>query len=208
MKNTILALALFCAFAFITCTKENLKTTASNNNVAQNASNDDATSAGYKTYIIKSGANYCSPNPLVFISKSQIKFNAIFDSSCIYSTVDPKNQADVNKLYGFSDCGTHHLVNSARIGWRWYNNQLQIMPFVHLGGEFTVGPVLAVLPIGAVANCRITCLPGKYEFEVNGNITQMDRGCSGNYTRYKLYPYFGGTETAPRDIKIMIQELR
>jgi hypothetical protein len=36
----------------------------------------------------------------------------------------------------------------------------------------------------------------------------MDRGCSGgSLASYQLYPYFGGDETAPHDITILIDEL-
>ena len=30
----------------------------------------------------------------------------------------------------------------------------------------------------------------------------------GNYTRYKLYPYFGGDEVAPHDITIQMADLK
>jgi hypothetical protein len=37
---------------------------------------------------------------------------------------------------------------------------------------------------------------------------QLPRHCTGsNYTRYKLFPYFGGDEVAPHRIKIKITEL-
>src|SRR6476659_482447 len=55
------------------------------------------------TYIIPKGEHYPTPNPLVFTNASKVTFYAVFDSSCIYKTVDPQNQNDINKLYGFSD---------------------------------------------------------------------------------------------------------
>ena len=208
MKKNYVFSAVIAVCLFITCTKN-----SSTNNGISDLSNkgtawvSEAVTAGYKIYIIKKGAHYSSPNPLVFTSKSQLKFNAIFDSTCIYSTIDPHNQADINKLYGFSDCGTGHLINSGRIGWRWFNNQLELRGFVHIGGVIQPDSLLAVLPIGDTAHCRITCLDAVYEFEVNGHIVQMPRGCSGNYSRYKLYPYFGGDEVASHNIKILIQDL-
>ncbi|RDC63253.1 hypothetical protein AHMF7616_01854 [Adhaeribacter pallidiroseus] len=36
---------------------------------------------------------------------------------------------------------------------------------------------------------------------------EMSRGCSGTSDKYKLFPYFGGDETAPHNIKIEIKEL-
>jgi hypothetical protein len=42
---------------------------------------------------------------------------------------------------------------------------------------------------------------------VNEKEATLPRHCSGNYTRYKLYPYFGGDELAPHKIEIKITEL-
>ena len=86
-------------------------------------------------YIIKKGGHDCQPDSLAFTSNDQIKFTAIFDSSCIYQTVNPHNQNDINKLYGFSDCNSPHLENSARIGWRWSKDSLRLFGFVHNNGE-------------------------------------------------------------------------
>lgn len=210
MRKKYMYAAILAMVAFSTCSKnadQKVLSPYSNQVVTATTEPDGEVAAGYKTYIIKKGDNYCSPNPVVFITKGQIKFNAIFDSSCIYSTVNPGNQADINKLYGFSDCNSQHLINSARIGWRWYNNELQLLAFVHKDGVIQPDLIITALPIGTVANCRITCKPTVYEFEVNGHIVQAPRGCSGSYTRYRLYPYFGGDETAPHDIKILIQNL-
>jgi hypothetical protein len=210
MKKSKLFLPALCAFIFITCTKDNYsKPTLSiqNQTTVNNGSLSPGVASGYKLYTIKAGAHYCTPNPFVFTSKNELKFNAVFDSSAIYTVIDPKNAKDINKLYGFSDCGTHHLVNSARIGWRWYNNELELLAYVHLGGVIQPGVIITTLPLRTIAKCRITCLADVYEFEVNGNIVQVPRGCSGSYTRYKLNPYFGGDETAPHEIKIAINEL-
>lgn len=210
MRKNCLYGIIVSALLFTTCSKDatqKVLSPYSDKMVTAAYEQDNTVAAGYKTYVIKKGDNYCSPNPLVFITKNQIRFNAVFDSSCIYSTVDPNNQADINKLYGFSDCNSQHLINSARIGWRWYNNTLQLLAFVHKDGVIQPDLLITTLPVGTVANCRITCKPSVYEFEVNGIIVQAPRGCSGSYTRYRLYPYFGGDETAPHDVKILIQNL-
>jgi hypothetical protein len=53
---------------------------------------------------------------------------------------------------------------------------------------------------------HLTISKNSYELRVNGVIKTVSRPCSGDYKRYKLYPYFGGDETAPHTIKIMIKE--
>ncbi|HRI22154.1 MAG TPA: hypothetical protein PLA68_14425, partial [Panacibacter sp.] len=101
----------------------------------------------------------------------------------------------------------HHLVNSARIGWRWSNDSLRIFSFVHNEGEMLMNEITTA-KIGSIIKCRIACLADSYTFEVNGKISSVPRHCSGNYTRYKLYPYFGGDEATPHDISIKIAELK
>lgn len=159
------------------------------------------------TYTILKGQQYCNPNPLVFTSKSKLSFAALFDSSCIYKTVDPLNQDDINKLYGFSDCNSQHLDNSARVGWRWSNDSLRIFGFVHNGGNMIFGEITTA-KIGKVIKCKIVCLDTQYVFTVDGKTLSLPRHCSGNYTRYKLYPYFGGDEVAPHDITIQMADLK
>jgi hypothetical protein len=159
------------------------------------------------TYIIKKGEHDCQPDSLTLTSNDQIKFIAIFDSSCIYQTVNAHNQNDINKLYGFSDCNSQHLENSARIGWRWSKDSLRFFGFVHNNGEM-IYQEITTAAINSIVVCSITCLYTQYKFDVNGKTLLLPRSCSGSYTRYRLYPYFGGDEVAPHDIKIQITELQ
>lgn len=204
MKTIIHAL-LFASVLMISCKKsvtdnEPVQTTVNSNE------DDDLAAARSKLYMIYKGDNYCTPNPFVLTTKNKIAFTAIFDSSCIYTTVDPGNQNDINKLYGFSDCNTQHLVNSARIGWRWSKDSLRLFGFVHNDGNMIFQEITSA-KIGSVITCRIKCLVDSYYFEVNGKTASLPRHCSGKYSRYKLLPYFGGDETAPHDIRIVIQEI-
>ncbi len=159
----------------------------------------------HTTYVINKGGHYSSPNPFKLISKNELVFYAGFDSSCIYTTQDPLNQQDINKLYGFSDCNSQHETNSARLGWYWYQNALHISAFVHNNGNMIYQDITTA-PVGKIIKCRITCLASVYQFEVNGVTVELPRNCSGNYTRYKLYPYFGGDETAPHTIRVYIAD--
>ncbi len=194
-KPFFLASLFFISLVNVVCTKDEQQQTAVTEKNGKPV-----------TYLIKQGQHYSKPNPTVFTSVSAIIFDAVFDSSCIYTLTNTSNQNDINKLYGFSDCGTHHLENSARIGWRWSNDSLRIFAFVHNNGEM-IYTEITTADIDSVIHCRITCLSSSYQFEVNGKIAELPRNCSGKYSRYKLYPYFGGDEAAPHDIRIQITEL-
>lgn len=204
MRRISIASLIICFLSTnIDCTKP--VTNKPLNSINSTTERDDAKGKTV-SYVIKKGTHYCDPNPLTFTSKNTIGFTAVFDSSCIYQTVDPSNQNDINKLYGFSDCNSHHLENSARIGWRWSNDSLRIFGFVHYDGEM-ISQQIITAQIDCAINCSITCLDTAYEFKVNGNVLLLPRHCSGKYTRYRLYPYFGGDETAPHKIKIKLKEL-
>lgn len=202
MKKTVFACAIACVIVCFSCSKESDFIDAAVTNVES----PDLLKAGVpKMFLIKKGAHSSKPDPFTFTKKSSVRFAAVFDSSCIYKTVDPTNQADINKLYGFSDCGQHHLTNSARIGWRWSNDSLRLFGFVHFNGQMLMKEITTA-EIGSVIDCGIDCNESSYLFTVNGISVDMPRACASANQRYLLNPYFGGDETAPHDIRIQITE--
>ena len=76
------------------------------------------TTAATTNYTIKQGQHYCEQNYFKPVDLEELKFSVVFDSSAVYTSVDPVNQYDINKLYGFSDNGADHHQFSARFGWR------------------------------------------------------------------------------------------
>ena len=140
-------------------------------------------------------------------SHNSLKFKAIFDSSCIYSTVDPTNQADICKLYGFADNNSFHQVNSARFGWNWLNDSLRIHAYCYVN-SVRIYKELGTVPINSPSDYSIEVIPGKYIFTLNGKVDTMDRfSLDPQAIGYRLYPYFGGDEPAPHEIKIRIKDL-
>ncbi len=160
----------------------------------------------FVSYIINTGEHYSNNNGILLLSNiSEMNFIAKFDSSAIYTAVIPSNQADIHKLYGFSDNNTQHHDNSARIGWRWYNNELQLLGYIYNNTVRSDLFIKAVV-IGSEINCSIKINGNKYIFMVDGTSIEMPR-TSTIPSGYKLYPYFGGDEVAPHTIKILIKDL-
>jgi len=158
----------------------------------------------YETFTIKKG-NHRSTTRINRSLDTVFNWSILFDSSAIYNTVDSLNQRDVNKLIGWSDCGTRHTENSIRFGWRWLDNSLQILWFKHEHGDFSFGIIDSVS----------LCEPHIYELNiwrwnyglcVDGKCVYVNRNCPVEDKKYMLYPYFGGDETAPHDIKIQIKK--
>lgn len=157
------------------------------------------------SYVIEEG-DHSSTSKVTLITGTEMTFEAIFDDSAIYETLSESNQADINKLMGFSDCTSHHHSNSARFGWRWYDDELQIHAYTYADGTRS-DEELGTVEIDEVATYSIEIDSDRYLFTFDGVTTEMDRGCSGGGVKYQLYPYFGGDETAPHDITIYIEEL-
>lgn len=161
----------------------------------------------FKTYIIKKGNNYCDNNDYALTQYTFLHFRAILDSSCIYSTADPTNQADINKLFGFADCASHHQTNSARFGWNWENGAMHIHAYCY-AGTLRNYKELGAVPLNKAFDCKLYVLPDKYIFELEGKKDTMTRGCTDNAAiGYKLLPYFGGNEPAPHDVRVKIREM-
>ena len=162
---------------------------------------------GYTKYIIAQGQQFCNDNAFVATSYSELKFIAKFDSSAIYSTKDPGNQDDINKLYGFSDNKTIHHNFSARFGWRWSNGALRLFGYIY-NSSMIDSKELGIIAIGKENDCAIKVTSTSYQFFLNGKIDSLPRESSTVKAEgYKLYPYFGGDELAPHAINIFIKEL-
>ncbi len=158
---------------------------------------------GYQIFTIKKG-NHRSGYRYKSNCNNHIEFKVIFDESAIYETEDPSNQADINKLYGVSDCGKGHMKYSMRFGWRYYQNKLQILWFKHEAGKFTFD-VITSIETDKPYTCILDIFDDEYIMSVDGITTIVPRMCSSNNKRYYLYPYFGGDEVAPHTIKIKIK---
>ncbi|MFC6999613.1 hypothetical protein [Rufibacter roseus] len=154
-------------------------------------------------YTIKSGAHETT-NPFKPLKTNKIKFSVKFDKTAKYSTKDPNNQADINKLYGMADCNSFHHTNSARFGWRWYQGKLELHAYSYANGVNSSKLVSAV-DLDKWYTCEIKLEDNKYVFQVGNQKVEQPRGCDGEGVGYQLYPYFGGDETAPHEINILIK---
>ncbi|TAL43325.1 MAG: hypothetical protein EPN92_10330 [Chitinophagaceae bacterium] len=160
----------------------------------------------YSTYTIQQGQHYCDQSSIKSVRTSEMKFMAKFDNSAIYQTILPENQYDINKLWGFSE-GINNQYNSARIGWSWNNDALRLYGYVYANGVRYYQEITQV-DIGADISCSIKVSGNTYIFTVNSSAITLPRGPSSSQASgYQQYPYFGGDETAPHLITILIKSL-
>ena len=162
---------------------------------------------GFVEYKIRKGNHFADGSAFKQLQQAELRFEVVFDSSAIYNTIKDENQYDINKLYGFSDCGTAHHENSARFGWRWNGKSIEIHAYWY-NDSVRHYQFLDTVSIERVSELAIKILPQQYGFEIKKKIRFVPRLCSSPIIEgYKLYPYFGGDEAAPHDISIRIKEL-
>jgi len=162
-----------------------------------------------KDYFIRKGHQYADGtfNLNSWFIGNKFEFKAAFNSSNIY-TLPESEQADHNKLFGVSDCRKHHYESSARFGWRWYNNRLEVTAITHRYGTWHLHEIMGVAELNKVYNFKIEISDDKlfyiYTFN-NGTPVKMKRYCADEaMLGYFLYPYFGGSEVAPHDMTVSV----
>ncbi len=160
----------------------------------------------FEVFVIPEGKHEGN-HKVQMLQDTQLKFSAIFDSSAIYTALTEENQWDTHKLMGFADCNSHHHENSARFGWRWVENHLEIMAYCYANGERIIEKV-GNISLNTKNDFTIELQDDAYYFILN-NETPVSivrsRPCTkGAY--YMLFPYFGGNEVAPHDVTIRIKQ--
>ncbi len=200
MKNTYF-IAIAILVCFTACEK------AIEEPIKQTPPDSTPTKPTAIMYTIFKGQQFSNKNGFATVNVTTLKFKAKFDSSAMYQTTNPENQGDINKLYGFADNNAQHHSFSARFGWRWFNNQLEIFAYVYNNGILSYKKVgNATIAQEQLYTIKIT--DGNYVFMMGEQTQTMPRNSTTPTGQgYKLYPYFGGDELAPQDITILIEEL-
>lgn len=209
------ALLLLLPLALLACSKQECKQEKAIEPMQSQAANKPPkpVTTTFTKYTIQQGAHECDQRSLKSVSGTSMNFTVKFDSTAIYPAVitDYNHAYDVNKLWGFSE-GLSNQYNSARIGWRWLNDQLQLFAYVYVNGTLLRDPVsydppfIKAVSIGSEIICSIAITGSNYIFTVDGVVVKTPRGTSATkYTGYQQYPYFGGTLTAPHLVNIYIK---
>lgn len=160
------------------------------------------TQNGVEIYTIKQGSHYTYHSHKIV--GNNLKFDVLFESSCAYD-LGNINQKDINKLFGFNACNSLHHEFSARFGWVYNGEQIEIYAYVY---DFGVRDFIqiAVVNLNEWNTFELTNTGTAYAFKVNHILFlyEKDSNCVTKYN-YMLYPYFGGDEVAPHDITIQFK---
>ena len=161
--------------------------------------------SGFEVFTIPEGAHSSifRNEPFTGIG---INVTAIFDESAMYMLDVTSDQADINKLVGFSDCHQDHQNESARIGWRWYEDELQILAYTYREGQLHF-ELMGSVPINQEIDLQIRIDGDTYQYSGTGlTSVTMDRtpNCETG-ENYWLWPYFGGDQPAPHVVTIKLK---
>jgi len=161
----------------------------------------------YKVYRIAKDKHYSNgPRLKLPTYDDSFTFKVMFDDSAKYTSKTAENQYDVNKLIGFTDCGNMSIhKDSARVGWNWDHGQLHVYAYTYANKVRTFEKIGDGV-LNKAMEVKIKVSGDHYVFTYNGKETKMARGCSKSKSfKTWSYPYFGGDETAPQEIKILVK---
>lgn len=155
-------------------------------------------------FTIKKGNHFCDQTRVKSVTTSQMNFVVKFNETAMYTTQDPINQTDINKLWGFSE-GSDHQFNSARIGWAYHTGALRLYAYTYANGVRSYRE-LSTIALNTLIPCSIALEGSTYRITANGQTVSLPRGLSTpQASGYQLFPFFGGDETAPQDITLYIK---
>jgi len=169
----------------------------------------------FKVHTIKEGKHRANkPRLRLYWNKKRMAYDVLFTNSCLYETKDPKNQKDINKLFGFS-FGLHHK-NSVRFGWRDNGvGKIDLMAYIYRNGkrinEWDESIYIETVDVNTPYRMEISVGGGNFMFTVlrDSKIVGATIIKHGKLfpIGYHLNPYFGGDEKAPHDMDIELYRI-
>lgn len=160
---------------------------------------------GFEIYTIPAGAHSSIVRNEPFTG-SGVDIVVMFDESAQYTLEVTSDQSDINKLTGFSDCNQHHQSESARIGWRWFNDELQLLAYTYREGDLNF-ELMGAVSFNTEINLSIRKVGNTYEYSGTGlqSVTMDGTADCESGENYWLWPYFGGNQPAPHEVTIRLK---
>lgn len=170
-----------------------------------------------RQYLIKKGNHYCSISIFERIAAIGWKVNKysvrfVMNNNCWWAPPRNNDDNDLNKLTGVS-FGLNDHSNSVRFTWvPDFTTPGRIKIYGYTYDDKKSDPKFAYLYITSVQvgqSCEgsIEKQGNQYVFKVNGVSISMDNLHPDPSLCFRLYPYFGGNNTAPQDMNIDIEYL-
>lgn len=139
-----------------------------------------------------------------FVRKNRgLVYDVTFTESCKYNTW--REDTSVHKIFGIGFL-PYHRWRSIRFGWTYHGGDLVLVhSYIYDNGRRTIEPMVWV-PIGSSTSMSIIPGPdGGYTMRAAHVVKHIDIRPKWGY---KLWPYFGGQNVAPHDIKINLENIK
>lgn len=163
-----------------------------------------------KHYSIRKSDWIKLPFKLGLIRGNRLEFTFMFMGSCEYDQT--KTGDEVNKLYGMT-YGFDVHYRSIRLGWRHVGKgEIQILAYSYSEGKRSISYLCTVRSYnryrtviyrGSFTNTEIKIYDNKENLIASANVAVNS---TSDWFKFRLYPYFGGIPTAPKDMEIYIEE--
>lgn len=143
------------------------------------------------------------------LKRDRLEFRARFDETARYNA-GIRNQADINKLMGFSEANSHHRKNSIRFGWRYdlLTDSIEVFAYAYEESKRWYQRITKVAINQSVKYCIQITDQAFYLIVDDAQVVEFQRTVKnkkGIY--YLLFPFFGGNEVAPHDINVYVEEM-
>ena len=170
-----------------------------------------------RQYLIKKGNHYCSMSIFEKIGaigwkmkKYAVRFR--FHNNCYWTPARNNDDLDQNKLTGIG-FGMNVHGNSVRLTWVPdfnVNGKINISGYTYdeksTAPKFLIEPITSV-EVGQLCDACIEVQGNEEDITVNGVTKRMPNFNADANLCLRLYPYFGGNNTAPQDMMIDIDYL-
>ena len=159
----------------------------------------DASGEGFRAHLPRIGKNH----------NRRVSFKVLFTSSAAYTTPNPSNQGDDNKVMGISIMRIHE--DSIRLGWSW-DPQQKKMKLAYYGwvNGMPDRQELTAVPLNQWVDCELKMNKSGLSVRAGGASKErkVDLGWKGLTTSAILRTaYFGGTATAPQEITVKVKDI-
>ena len=161
--------------------------------------NHDASGEGVRAHMVKIGKRH----------DRRVSFKVLFTSSAAYQTASASHQSDSNKVMGISILRIHE--DSVRLGWAFdpKTQKMQLRFYAWVNGTHDNRELVQV-PLNQWVDVELTLNDRGMTVRAAGvtQTRQADLGWKGLTTTSILRTaYFGGVETAPKDITVKVKDI-
>lgn len=166
-------------------------------------------------YLIRKGNHFASMSIFEKIGAIGWKINTmslrfVFRNECWWNPPRNQDDYDQNKLAGIG-YGTNHHNNSVRLTWvPDFEKQgiINVYGYTYdekkVGQKFTYAFIKAVRVLDTITG-RIESRDKAYFITVNDVTIRMENTHADPNLCFRLFPYFGGNNTAPNDMVIELE---